>query len=372
MEGHAMNKRNRTELSAAGARDSNIRERDPFFDNARFILVALVVLGHLVSPVRESSEALFFANNFLASFRMPALILITGYFTKHFYRDKERFMKRVTLGILVPYLVFQSFYLWMLGLARTLPELAINLFAPSFGMWFLLSLLAWNLLLFPFSKLKHPILMSFFIAIGIGWIDQAGEFLSISRTFAFFPLFLAGHYVKKEHVDWFKTGKAKAASIYSIAASMLILSAFSLEQARDALLARHPYAEIAGSGLEGTWLRLVFYVIMILGIFAFLPWIPKRKMPFTYLGRRTAYIYVLHLFFINLFTLLELFPEELGWSFYIALPVVWLAIVFLVSSAPVIFLAKPLVEGKIAMPVLREAAHGIKSFGHSGRLADRK
>lgn len=346
--------------------------RDPYFDNARFLLVALVVLGHLLSPVRESSEALYFANNFLASFRMPALILITGYFTKHIWKDKERFVKRLVLGILFPYVVFQSFYLWMLGLVQTLPELAANLFAPSFGMWFLLSLLFWNLLLLPFSKLKHPILVSAVIALAIGWVDGAGEFLSLSRTFVFLPLFLMGHYAKKEQLDWFKSWKAKVVSLFSAAASLLLLSAFSLDQARDALLARHPYVQVADSMLEGTWLRLVFYLIMFLGILAFLPWVPRRKWFFTYLGRRTAYVYVLHLFFINLFTLLELFPKELGWSIYLALPVVWLAIVFLVSSTPVVFLAKPIVEGKITVPALREWSFGIKLFGHSGNLADKK
>jgi fucose 4-O-acetylase-like acetyltransferase len=100
--------------------------------------------------------------------------------------------------------------------------------------------------------------------------------------------------------------------------------------------------------------------------------VPRRKWFFTYLGRRTAYVYVLHLFFINLFTLLELFPKELGWSIYLALPVVWLAIVFLVSSTPVVFLAKPIVEGKITVPALREWSFGIKLFGHSGNLADKK
>lgn len=367
-----MNPNNRTKWTASSQQKSHQKERDPFLDNARFILVALVVLGHLVSPVRESNDVLFFANNYLASFRMPALILITGYFTQRLYQDKERFVKRITAGILIPYVVFQCFYLWMGGLATNLTELAVNFFAPSFGMWFLLSLFAWNLLLLPFCKLKHPILVAVFIALGIGWIEQAGPFLSISRTFVFFPLFLAGHYVKKEQLEWFRTGKAKVTAIFSLAASMLVLSAFSLDQARETLLARLPYAETADSAMEGTWLRLVFYIVMILGIFAFLPWVPKKKLFFTHLGRRTAYIYVLHLFFIRIFKLLGVFPEQPDIFFYLALPVVWLTIVFLLSSAPVIFLMKPFVEGKIALPFLRERAHGIKSLGFMNRLEHRK
>ncbi|WP_078548759.1 hypothetical protein [Litchfieldia alkalitelluris] len=45
--------------------------RDPYIDNARFILVTLVVFGHLISPYRNENEIVYVINNFLASFRMP-------------------------------------------------------------------------------------------------------------------------------------------------------------------------------------------------------------------------------------------------------------------------------------------------------------
>ncbi|WKA58244.1 acyltransferase family protein [Planococcus shenhongbingii] len=348
------------------------RQRDPFFDNARFILVALVVLGHLISPVREGNGALFFANNFLTSFRMPALILLTGFFTKHFCREPKRYIKKLLIGIFIPYLLFQIFYLRMDGLAENGEQLMANLFAPNFGMWFLLSLLAWNLLLFPFSKLKHPILTAFFIGTAIGWVDWAGEYLSISRTFVFFPLFLIGHYLQREQMEWFKKKKAKIAAVCSMAVSWMILSFFSLEQARNALLARQPYAEIAGSALEGTAIRLVFYGLMFLGILSFLPWVPKKEFAFTYLGRRTAYVYLLHLFFIKVFTGIDLFPSEPGIWFFVALPVVWLAIVFWTSSNAVVFFAKPAVEGKFAALLLQGSPSVMNTINQLTWLAHKK
>lgn len=322
------------------------KQRDPYFDNARFFLVTLVVLGHLISPVREANDTLFFMNNFLSSFRMPALVLVSGFFTKHFSRDPRRFVKQLLLTLLVPYLVFQVFYLRMDGLAETWGQLVVNLFAPNFGMWFLLSLLFWNLLLFPFAKLRHPILVAFILGVVIGWVDAAGEFLSISRTFVFFPIFLIGHHLQKGQFSFFKERRAKGLAVVAIVLNASILSFFSLEQARNALLARHPFVEIADSLLEGTVLRLVFYVVMLLGIVAFLPWVPKKRISTTYLGRRTAYVYLLHLFFVKLFTALNWFPEQLGLSFILILPVVWLSIVYWTSSNAVVFFTRPFVEGK--------------------------
>lgn len=320
------------------------KNRDPFFDNARFILVALVVLGHLVSPARHQSDTIYFANNFVGAFRMPALILITGYFSKRFY--KEGFIKKITISTLVPYLIFQSIYSLLNDFIYERKEIMITLFYPSFAMWFLLSLFFWNILLLIFSKLKHPILISFLIGIGIGYLDHAGHYLSVSRTFVFFPFFLLGHFLRAEHFTWFKKGFAKIISILSIGVSSIILSAFSLHEARSYLLARSPYSEIADTQLEGLLIRLVFYLVMLLGILSFLPWVPKKKNFLTHRGRRTAYIFILHILFIKLFSLVNLSDPI---QFIVLIPITWLLIIFFTSSNYIVLLTKPLIEGRIAL-----------------------
>ncbi|WP_226669674.1 acyltransferase family protein [Metabacillus litoralis] len=320
-------------------------KRDPFFDNARFILVALVVLGHLVSPARANSDTIYFANNFLASFRMPALILITGYFSKRFYKDG--FFQKITLSIFIPYLIFQSFYSLLNDVIYGHETLNVSLFYPSLAMWFMLSLFSWNILLLVFTKLKHPILISFLIGIGIGALDHAGHYLSISRTFVFFPFFLIGHYIGAESFNWLKRGYAKIISITSIGFSCLILSFFALPQARSYLLGRSPYIEIADSYVEGALFRIVFYFVMLLGIFSFFPWVSKRKTFFTHLSRRTAYIYILHILFIKIMYTLDL-SSTIQPIHFIIVPIIWLVLTFFLSSDYVVQLTKPLIEGKIA------------------------
>ncbi len=65
---------------------SNSIQRDPYLDNARFLLVSLVVLGHMLSPVRGEHELIYKFNNLLSLFRMPALIFVTGFFAKSYYK----------------------------------------------------------------------------------------------------------------------------------------------------------------------------------------------------------------------------------------------------------------------------------------------
>ncbi len=316
------------------------KARDPFFDNARYILVLFVVFGHSISPLRETSELVFNINNFLSSFRMPALILITGYFAKSYY--KEGHIKKVTTKLLIPFLILQIFYsLYYTAIGGT-----INWFSPRMGLWFLLSLYYFNLLLFLFNKLKHPIVIAFILGLGIGCIDYAGSFLSISRTFVFFPFFLIGFYLEKEHLEFLKKSVFKVASIFTVLVIVYLLSFFTLEEERGFLLGKYSYAKLGFSYMEGIITRSVLYVVMTLGVLTFLAWVPKGQTMFTNLGQKTAYIYLLHFLLMGLVHSFPWFNEFAIWQ----LPLILLTAVLItivLSSHPVIHVTKPIIEGSI-------------------------
>lgn len=57
-------------------------KRISFFDNARVILIFLVVFGHLISKYVKDEPFLANIYLFIYTFHMPAFILISGYFAK--------------------------------------------------------------------------------------------------------------------------------------------------------------------------------------------------------------------------------------------------------------------------------------------------
>ncbi|MFZ7944441.1 acyltransferase family protein, partial [Neobacillus sp. 19] len=59
-------------------------KRSKYFDNAKFILIFLVVFGHLISPLKERDRILFTLYTVIFLFHMPAFIFISGYFAKGF------------------------------------------------------------------------------------------------------------------------------------------------------------------------------------------------------------------------------------------------------------------------------------------------
>lgn len=68
------------------------------------------------------------------------------------------------------------------------------LLAPYYTLWFLLSIFYWYVLTQIILKLPHPLVISFIIAILIGYTDKIGPILSLSRSLSFLPFFLIGFF----------------------------------------------------------------------------------------------------------------------------------------------------------------------------------
>ncbi|MEH7254502.1 acyltransferase family protein, partial [Neobacillus niacini] len=168
-------------------------------------------------------------------------------------------------------------------------------------LWFLLSLFFWNLLLYVFAKLKWMgLLIAALLGIAIGYIDQAGSFLSISRTIVFFPYFLLGFLLKGEHLK--RIIGAKYAVPAGVAIIVITFLFFGLGFPQDAvpwLLGDTSYENMGGMQLSDGLLRALQYGLTLLVVFGFLPLIPSNQYRITKIGERTLYVYLFHGFIIK-------------------------------------------------------------------------
>jgi hypothetical protein len=83
-------------------------ERYPALDHARFVLIALVVIGHLLEQLANSGPVAAALYRWIYLFHMPAFVLVSGAVSK---TDLTR-RRACTLapGVLLPYVVFQTLY----------------------------------------------------------------------------------------------------------------------------------------------------------------------------------------------------------------------------------------------------------------------
>ncbi|MBD8067958.1 acyltransferase family protein [Bacillus sp. PS06] len=316
--------------------------RNAYFDNARFILIVLVVFGHLISPFRSDHHLLTTTYNFIYSFHMPAFILIAGYFSKGLF--KEGYLTKVVQKVLIPYIIFQFIYSILYSIQDK--EVTFTLVDPYWTLWFLLSLLFWNVLTKLFTKMKYPLFFAVLIALLIGYDQDVGGYLSLSRTFVFFPIFLLGHYLNQKHFNYLITAKVRIISAISMLLIFLGYYYFFPEGGRDWLLASSSYIDM---GYEGQLhiamlLRLVMYAVFFIITVCFLALVPKGNYFFTPLGGRTLYVYLLHGLVIKLLQETSLFEFSNTIEAVIVFTSTTLVISFLLASKPIIALTQPIIE----------------------------
>ncbi|MCF6411156.1 acyltransferase family protein [Pseudalkalibacillus salsuginis] len=321
------------------------KKRESYFDNAKFILIFLVVFGHFISPHKGDSEALYTVYNFIYTFHMPAFILIGGFFSKSIM--KKGYLKKIFRNILIPYFIFQFIYFVLHRIWNG--KETLTLFDPYWTLWFLLSMVLWNILLLLFIKLKHPaIMMAVALTIGIfaGYIQDIGTYFSLSRTFVFFPVFLGGYLLKKEHFTKILRPEIRIAAGTILIGMFVSYYFFFPQEAKDWLLASSSYEELGVELGQAWFIRLLMYGLMALATFSFMTLVPRRKMFFTHLGTRTLYVYLLHGFIVKLFELSP-FYDLIGESGnYFVLLILAAIVTLILASKPIITLAQPMIELK--------------------------
>ncbi|MFC6291916.1 acyltransferase [Macrococcus epidermidis] len=277
------------------------KERDHYFDNARFLLIVLVVFGHLLRSFINESHFLQALYMFIYSFHMPAFVLISGYFAKGIH--KPGYIKKVTKKLLLPYIIFQSFYAFYYYFIDDVNTVDLNPFDPQWAMWFLLSLFSWQVMLFIVKDINPwvTLMVSFIIGIIVGYLPFINNTLSLSRTFVFFPLFLIGYYAQPEQFKYIRNKKYIPVSIFMLTIVFIfyMLTDFNFEW----LFGSKPYIKLEheASDLYSGLKRAIIYVIILISTASFLNVVPNRKLPLTYIGSRTMFIYLLHGMFIGLF-----------------------------------------------------------------------
>ncbi|GKU82978.1 acyltransferase family protein [Niallia sp. NCCP-28] len=278
---------------------SSSTKRIFYFDNAKFILIFLVVLGHVISPLKGHDDVLFSLYSVIFLFHMPAFIFISGYFSKGY--NKKGYLLKITKKILLPYFIFQIIYSIFYYWNGQTENLEFNLFQPHWTLWFLLSLFLWNLFLYIFAKLKWAgLAIATIIGISIGYIDNIGSFLSLSRTFVFFPYFLLGYLLDLKHLKLIK--KVKFSPVIGTAFLLSITLLFALLFPKDAiawLLGDTSYANMGVKEQIDGLKRLAQYALTVAVIGGFLAIVPSKGFSFTVIGKRTLYIYLLHGFIIK-------------------------------------------------------------------------
>jgi len=264
-------------------------------DNAKVLLVLLVVIGHFLTPVTGSSVPLADAVYlWIFLFHMPAFAFVMGHVSR--VADPEATSpRRLVARLLVPYVVFNLLYL---ALDQLLPgrEAAIDLSVPYWLTWFLLSVFWWRLLLPVIRQLRYPVATSVAVALVAGMAPSVGAPFAASRTLALLPFFVLGATLSTEQVLWRgqRVGRLAGLAVLGLAGLVAWQLREVIASAPTWLYWNASYAEQDYDIVSGLAVRGLMIAVGVLLTSAFLLVVPRARTGYTVMGAFVVYAYLLH------------------------------------------------------------------------------
>ena len=288
-----------------------MKQRIYKYDNVKALLIFLVVVGHLTSDYVTDYHSIRWFTLWIYTFHMPAFIFISGLMHKRYISEEQaalgangytKFRADKFFGLLFTAYGMKLFiYLFRLAIGQ---RAVFSFFVEPGAPWYLIVMAEYEVLLFLIRKVnwKAMLPIAFAISAVIGYFPAVGDFLSLSRMFNFFPIFLVGYYMDTDKLTEFcEKAQFKIGAWIVIIASIAIcyFGPWKMYAMRKWFTGRRSYEfmqdffpgtmSIAWAIRLGVWLLAIMFALSIIII------MPNKQIPgVTVVGERSLSIYFWH------------------------------------------------------------------------------
>ncbi|MEV0173097.1 acyltransferase family protein [Streptomyces sp. NPDC050803] len=282
----------------AGRTGRSVKQRDAFFDNAKYLAIVLVAMGHAWEPLRSESRTVTALYMVVYAFHMPAFIVISGYFSRSFDASPGR-IKRLVTGVAVPYVVFEVAYTFFTRWTDNEPERQISLLDPLYLTWFLAALFIWRLTTPLWNAVRWPLPLALAVAMLATMTPSIGKDLDLQRALQFLPYFVLGLCLKPKHFEMVRRREVRLLAL-PVLLGASVVAYWAVPRMNYAWFFHRTSAEqLAAPVWSGPIMTLALFGCSVVLVTCFLALVPRRGMWFTALGAGTLYGYLLHGFFIQ-------------------------------------------------------------------------
>ncbi|MEV8241091.1 acyltransferase family protein [Microbacterium testaceum] len=331
------------------------KTRTPFWDNARFAAIVLVVFGHAIQRLTYDSDAAEALYLLVYAFHMPLFALVAGYFSSSAEPSRAR-MARLFTDLIAPYLIFET--LWTITQFLVTGRTNLDPAQPSWTLWFLLALALFRLVLPYLALLRAPVVWALAISVVAGYLPSIDSTFSVSRFLGLLPFFTLGWWLREHDVVARAELLAARPVWLRVAAGALLagvgaLALVFVDTWRDVRLGTwfffvDPYVDLDAPQWWAGGIRLAIIALALILMTAFLLLVPRGETRWTHLGRYTMYVYLLHTFVLYPFRQSGVLRGlEPSWLWIVVIAVASVVIAVALSSRPVRRLTRPLVEPRM-------------------------
>lgn len=230
---------------------------------------------------------------FIYSFHIPPFILIASYFSKKI--EGENYKKRVISNLVIPYLIFETFYSIFDYFLFDKEKLHFSYFTPHWVMLFLFAMILRKISLPYIENNKFVLPACIILSVMAGYAQDVHYYASISRIIYFLSFFLMGYYCKKE---WIR--KLDRTSIKIVSLIVLIACFVTLYNCIDIIHTEWfygalPYKELGYDEWYAGLYRVLSYIFSAIFGVCILALIPSKNIPLiTNWNKNTTYVYLIH------------------------------------------------------------------------------
>lgn len=325
-----------------------MKQRDSYFDNIKFVLISLVVFGHILQNNLLQDRVSMAMFDWIFCFAMPLFVFMSGLFcnpnSTSFHKSQLRLFETLvvfSLILKVPYL---------LGVIKNhIPIDPEEILKPGYTLWYLLALIWWRYLVYVVPVIRHQkhtvfvLLASCVISLLSGFINS-GNSISLPRTLFFLPYFLCGYYLSNKK-DIVKANVQKINKYMAIIGLVIVFILFYYlnNNQLEVNTGNVPYSQWS-MGLDKAILwRIVFSCISILASVFICSIITQSTTKFSGFGTKCLIIYIYHpIFLILLKTIQPILnlPTDFVFSF-IEWVVVLIILMLITKSSLLVSISNP-------------------------------
>ena len=276
------------------------------WDNAKAILMFLVVLGHFAEPFTVAGYPLIYRSIFmiLYTFHMPAFIFISGVFSKSTLQKESFAFAKLFPFVILSYLLKTGYMVKDYLVTRDISVFNLSRFSNI--VWFLLSLFLFYGIMYLLKTVnpKAVLLFAVLLACLAGYDKRIGDTFAVSRVIVYFPFFALGYYTDEARLRNMlapKSVKIAAAVVLACFCAAMVFGIKTLYVLRPLLTGRNPFFKLGTLYPYGGLLRLLYYGVCLVIVLAFFALVPNKQIKvLAYIGKNTLSVYFWHLPLIEL------------------------------------------------------------------------
>lgn len=229
---------------------------------------------------------------------MPMFLFLNGWLAPQNYASKKAMFK-----LIYPYVMFQILYQLFntYVINEESMQFSVQFGTPYWLLWYLLSLMFYYLMIpvIATESTKYAgvvFLGTIILAIAIGFDNSIGYYMSLSRTFVFFPFFVVGYYTGHEVFGIYNVIQRERSKIIINLTAIILMFFICVIMFRQNLNGGSLYGTLSYQQGEFFWyIRLEMAAVAFAWIVIFIILIPNRKI----IGKLDTFpIYVMHGFVV--------------------------------------------------------------------------